>query len=130
MHILHKLLPTRAWQYILESGKKGKVKMRECVVQYACTWCSQLLASYRWSVADFLILPTILPFMVAYWHCILQHPETSSAAVEKRPGPAIQGDEQELHSEKMDGKNQSDDKVKISCYFESHDVRLNENSGN
>ncbi|KAM0907767.1 hypothetical protein ACQ4PT_015904 [Festuca glaucescens] len=39
------------------------------------------------------------------------HPETSSATVENRPDPAIQGHEQKLDSEKIDGKNQSDDKA-------------------
>jgi hypothetical protein len=50
--------------------------------------------------------------------------------LEKRPDPAIQGDERDLQSEKMDGKNQSNDKVKKIFYFKCHDVRLNENSGN
>ncbi|CAM0877769.1 unnamed protein product [Alopecurus aequalis] len=40
-----------------------------------------------------------------------KHPRTSSAAVEKRPDAAIRGDEQKLDCEKMDRKNQSDDKV-------------------
>jgi hypothetical protein len=63
----------------------------------------------------------------------LQHPETSSATVVNRPDPAIRGHEQKLDSKKMDGKNQSDGKVKkISCcIFQScPDVRLNENRGN
>jgi hypothetical protein len=58
-------------------------------------------------------------------HCILQHSETSSATVEKRPDPAIRWDEQELHSEKMDGKNQSDHKVKkISCCVRVNILKL------
>ncbi|XP_051177199.1 uncharacterized protein [Lolium perenne] len=40
-----------------------------------------------------------------------EHSETSSGAVEKTPDPAVRGDELELHSEKMDGKNQSDHKA-------------------
>ncbi|KAM0907763.1 hypothetical protein ACQ4PT_015904 [Festuca glaucescens] len=44
-------------------------------------------------------------------HCSCKHPETSSATVENRPDPAIQGHEQKLDSEKIDGKNQSDDKA-------------------
>ncbi|XP_047072213.1 serine/arginine repetitive matrix protein 1-like [Lolium rigidum] len=41
----------------------------------------------------------------------IEHPETSSATVGNRPGPAIRGHEQKLDSKKMDGKNQSDDKA-------------------
>ncbi|KAM0928331.1 hypothetical protein ACQ4PT_002418 [Festuca glaucescens] len=40
-----------------------------------------------------------------------EHPQTSSATVENRPDPAIRGHEQKLDSEKIDGKNQSDDKA-------------------
>ncbi|XP_044400147.1 serine/arginine repetitive matrix protein 1 isoform X2 [Triticum aestivum] len=40
-------------------------------------------------------------------HC---KPETSSAAVEQRPDPAIPGDEQKLCSEKMDAKTHTDHK--------------------
>jgi hypothetical protein len=55
----------------------------------------------------------------------LQHAETSSAAVEKKPDPVIRGNEQELHSEKMDGKNQSDHKVKkIFCFVWVHILKL------
>ncbi|XP_048572724.1 serine/arginine repetitive matrix protein 1-like isoform X1 [Triticum urartu] len=41
-------------------------------------------------------------------HC--KQPETSSAAVEQRPDPAIPGDEQKLGSEKMDAKARTDHK--------------------
>ncbi|EMS68060.1 hypothetical protein TRIUR3_12101 [Triticum urartu] len=41
--------------------------------------------------------------------CFFQ-PETSSAAVEQRPDPAIPGDEQKLGSEKMDAKARTDHK--------------------
>ncbi|CAM0877771.1 unnamed protein product [Alopecurus aequalis] len=44
-------------------------------------------------------------------HCNRKHSETSSAAAEKRPDPAIPGDQQELHSEKMEGQNQSNHKA-------------------
>jgi hypothetical protein len=55
----------------------------------------------------------------------LQHPETSSATVVNRPDPAIRGHEQKLDSKKMDGKNQSDDKVKkISCCVLMHISKL------
>ncbi|KAM0907766.1 hypothetical protein ACQ4PT_015904 [Festuca glaucescens] len=45
--------------------------------------------------------------------------ETSSATVENRPDPAIQGHEQKLDSEKIDGKNQSDDKMKKDKLLEN-----------
>ena len=63
----------------------------------------------------------ILPTSFHGPHCMLQHPETSSAEVEKRPDFAISGDEQKLDCEKMDRKNQVDDKVKkISCCVRVH----------